>query len=406
MRMPILTSLAILLLVSTLTPESIAQTGLPLSIMVRELGTPAGIGTAEPNLVRGRDGLVYLSWIQKNPDTSHTLFVSRFDSAGWAPARPVGSGRNWFVNWADFPSLAVGEGGAMLTSWLERSGEDTYAYDVKLAVSRDGGRTWDEPLTPHNDKTETEHGFVSLVALPDREFAAVWLDGRQMVKPDGPMTLRYARIDAEGKLRDEELIDAKVCDCCQTSMVRCGDGSLAVVYRDRHDDEVRDIAVLRRTVDGWSRPSPLHKDNWKIAGCPVNGPSLDSFERTVAASWFTMEAGDSARVYVAFSDDCGQSFDAPTRIDLGGALGRVDICLVDRSRACVVWLQPDKGETKIMMRVVTSDGKTSNPITVARTSAQRDSGFPRIAYTGDKIIIAWTDTDAGPRVRAAQIVLE
>lgn len=404
MKTTLVISLATLL--SAFAPKSAAQDGPPLSIMVRELETPAGAGTAEPNLTRGRDGLVYLSWIQKNPDTSHTLFVSRFDSAGWAPARPVASGRNWFVNWADFPALAVGEGGAMLASWLEKSGEDTYAYDVKLAMSHDGGRTWDQAITPHSDKTETEHGFVSLVPLPDREFAAIWLDGREMVKPDGPMTLRYARVDADGKLRDEQRIDAKVCDCCQTSMVRCGDGSLAVVYRDRHDDEVRDIAVVRRTADGWAKPSPLHTDNWKIAGCPVNGPSLDSYERTVAASWFTMEAGDSAKVYVAFSDDCSQSFGSPTRVDLGAALGRVDICLADRSRACVVWLQPDGSETKVMMRVVTSDGEMSNPISVGRTSANRDSGFPRIAYTGEKIIIAWTDPGAGPRVRAAQLVLE
>lgn len=406
MRMILLISLTTLLPAFALTSESVAQTRLPLSIMVRELETPSGVGTAEPNLTRGRDGLVYLSWIQKSPDTSHTLFVSRFDSVGWAPARPVATGKNWFVNWADFPSLAVGEGGTMLASWLERSGEDTYAYDVKLAMSYNGGRTWESAITPHDDNTETEHGFVSLAALPDREFAVIWLDGREMAKPDGPMTLRYARVDSDGKLHDDELIDGKVCDCCQTSMVRCGDGSLAVVYRDRHDDEVRDIAVLRHTADGWTKPAPLHIDNWKIAGCPVNGPSLDSYERSVAASWFTMEGEDSARVYVAFSDDCGKSFGSPTRVDLGASLGRVDICLVDQSRACVVWLQPDKGETKIMMRVVTPDGKTSNPISVGRTSADRESGFPRIAYTGERIIIAWTDPSAGPRVRAAQLVLE
>lgn len=406
MRMILLISLTTLLPAFALTSESVAQTRLPLSIMVRELETPSGVGTAEPNLTRGRDGLVYLSWIQKSPDTSHTLFVSRFDSVGWAPARPVATGKNWFVNWADFPSLAVGEGGTMLASWLERSGEDTYAYDVKLAMSYNGGRTWESAITPHDDNTETEHGFVSLAALPDREFAVIWLDGREMAKPDGPMTLRYARVDSDGKLHDDELIDGKVCDCCQTSMVRCGDGSLAVVYRDRHDDEVRDIAVLRHTADGWTKPAPLHIDNWKIAGCPVNGPSLDSYERSVAASWFTMEGEDSARVYVAFSDDCGESFGSPTRVDLGASLGRVDICLVDQSRACVVWLQPDKGETKIMMRVVTPDGKTSNPISVGRTSADRESGFPRIAYTGERIIIAWTDPSAGPRVRAAQLVLE
>lgn len=383
-----------------------AQPDLPISMMVRELGTPSSAGSAEPNLVRGRDGYVYLSWIQKNPDTSHTLFLSRFDSAGWIPAKIISTGKNWFVNWADFPSLAVGEGGGMLTSWLEKNGEDTYAYDIKLAHSRDGGRTWGTPFTPHDDKTETEHGFVSLTALPDRKFAAVWLDGRQMVKPDGPMTLRAATVDAEGKLKDEKLIDPKVCDCCQTSMARCSDGTLIVAYRDRHDDEVRDIAILRNVNGEWTKPAPLHADNWRIAGCPVNGPSLDAYEQSVCAAWFTMEDGDSARVYAAFSKDRGASFGAPTRVDLGSALGRVDLCMVDHRRACIVWLQPEGKQTKIMMRVVTDTGAMTSPLSVGLTSAERESGFPRIAFNGDRIIIVWTDPSAGPNLRGAQIVLE
>jgi hypothetical protein len=374
--------------------------------MVRELTTPAGAGSAEPNLVRGRDGYVYLSWIQKNPDTSHTLFFSRFDSAGWIPAKPISSGKGWFVNWADFPALAVGESGAMLASWLEKSGEDTYAYDVKLVHSRDGGRTWGAPFTPHDDKTETEHGFVSLIALPEREFAAVWLDGREMVKPEGPMTLRAARIDAEGKLQDEKLIDPKVCDCCQTSAARCSDGSLVVAYRDRHDDEVRDISVLRYVKDEWTKPTPLHVDNWRIVGCPVNGPSLDAYEHTVGAAWFTMEAGDSARVYAAFSSNRGEKFGAPVRVDLGSALGRVDLCMLDRNRACVVWLQTIGKDTKIFMRVITDSGTMSSPISVGQTSADRESGFPRIAFDGEHVIVVWTDPTGGPNLRGAQLVLE
>lgn len=386
--------------------EAGAQSNLPISIMVRELKTPVGVGSAEPNLVRGRDGYVYLTWIQEKPDTSHTLFFSRFDSAGWIPARPISSGKNWFVNWADFPALAVGESGAMLASWLEKGGEDTYAYDIKLSHSRDGGRTWETPFSPHDDKTETEHGFVSLMALPEREFAAVWLDGREMVKPDGPMTLRSARIDANGKLKETQLIDPKVCDCCQTSMARCSDGSLVVAYRDRHDDEVRDIAILRAAKDTWSKPVPLHADNWRIAGCPVNGPSLDAYEGTVCAAWFTMESGDSARVYVAFSSDRGERFGAPARVDLGAALGRVDLCLLDSKRACVVWLQPQGTETKVLMRVVTDDGAMSSPVSVAKSSTDRESGFPRIAFDGERVIVVWTDPTAGSTVRAAQIVLE
>ena len=388
------------------TGAASAASGLPVSMMVRELGAPAGAGTGEPNLVRGRDGLIYMTWIQKNPDTSHTLFVSRYDSAGWIPAKRVSAGKGWFVNWADFPALAVDERGAMLASWLEKSGGETYAYGVRLSRSRDAGRSWDSSFSPHNDQTETEHGFVSLTALPEGEFAAIWLDGREMVSPDGPMTLRYTAVDADGKLADESLIDPKVCDCCQTAAALCGDGSLVVAYRDRSDGEVRDISILRRTKNGWSKPASLHRDNWRIAGCPVNGPALDAFDRTVAAAWFTMGSDDSAKVYVAFSRDCGERFDAPVRVDIGQPLGRVDICLVDQSRACVVWLQPDGNQTKVMMRVVTNDGLMTNPVAVSRTSANRESGFPRIAFDGERLIVAWTDPAEGPRVRAAQIILE
>lgn len=382
-----------------------AQPNVPISVMVRELETPASIGSAEPNLVLGRDGFIYMSWIQKNPDTSHTLFFSRFDSAGWVPARPIQSGKNWFVNWADFPALAVGESGMMLASWLEKSGEDTYAYDVKLSHSRDGGRTWGTSFSPHNDKTETEHGFVSLVAMPEREFTAVWLDGRQMVKPDGPMSLRSARIDGDGKLLKERLIDPKVCDCCQTSMARCSDGSLVVAYRDRHDDELRDIAILRHEKDEWTTPAPLHTDNWRIAGCPVNGPSLDAYEQNVCAAWFTMEAGDSARVYAAFSTNSGETFAAPVRVDTGLALGRVDVVMLDRSRAGVLWLQSDSTNAHVMFRVVTSAGTMSRPLTVAKSSANRESGFPRIAFDGAKIMVVWTDPSA-QTIKAAQLLLE
>lgn len=383
-----------------------SQTVLPNSIMVRELQTPAEDGSAEPNLTRGRDGYLYMTWIQKNPDTSHTLFVSRYDTAGWAPARPISSGKGWFVNWADFPALAVGERGTTLASWLEKSGTDTYAYGVRLSHSVDGGRTWGDSFSPHDDKTETEHGFVSLLAFPDEEFGAVWLDGRQMVKPDGPMSLRFAQIDSKGGLDEEQLIDARVCDCCQTAMARCGDGSLVVAYRDRSNDEVRDISILRYAERKWSDPHSVHADNWRIAGCPVNGPALDAYDRVVAAAWFTMGSNDSARVNVAFSTDCGKNFASPVRVDMGMPLGRVDIALIDASSACVVWLQPNGNKTSLMMRVVAKDGQLSQPFSIAETTANRDSGFPHIAYDGQRLIIVWTDPSAGPRVSAAQVMLE
>ena len=78
-----------------------------------------------------------------------------------------------------------------------------------------------------------------------------------------------------GVAENEEELDARVCDCCQTAAVATQRG-LLVAYRDRGPDEVRDISVVRFESGRWTEPHPLHSDGWKIAGCPVNGPAMDA----------------------------------------------------------------------------------------------------------------------------------
>ena len=44
-------------------------------------------------------------------------------------------------------------------------------------------------------------------------------------------------------------IDARVCDCCQTDAVNAGNTAV-LVYRDRSDDETRDIYATRLDSQG------------------------------------------------------------------------------------------------------------------------------------------------------------
>src|SRR5690606_690716 len=132
-----------------------------------------------------------------------------------------------------------------------------YAYDVVLAVSRDGGRRWSEPVRPHADGTQTEHGFVSMWPQPQGGLGIAWLDGRNTAgahaagatgadanadapvdaghahpgaaaPADGAMTLRAASFDAALRGGAEVEIDASVCDCCQTSAAVTARGPLLV----------------------------------------------------------------------------------------------------------------------------------------------------------------------------------
>ena len=119
--------------------------------------------------------------------------------------------------------------GLLAAHWLVKNPSSPHAYDVRIALSGDGGERWSEPLVPHRDGTATEHGFVSLFATDDGQLAAAWLDGRN-TQPEsgahghagGEMTLRYAAIGRDLRLHDEVQLDARVCDCCQTSAARDG----------------------------------------------------------------------------------------------------------------------------------------------------------------------------------------
>ena len=364
---------------------------------------PPGHGSGQPYLASDGTG-VWMSWLEPAA-RGHRLAASYF-SGSWTDPVTVAEGKEFFVNWADFPSIrAVGD--RLVAHWLWRGGQGTYDYGVRLAWSEDGGTTWSAPWTPHEDGTPTEHGFVSLFVDGDA-VSATWLDGRAMAaEPFGPMSLRTRRLppgeSAEvAAAGPETLLDARVCECCQTSAAVAADIPV-IAFRDRAEGEVRDIHVTRRLQDGWTESVPVHEDGWVIGGCPVNGPAMAAQEQLVAVAWFTAPDGE-AQVNVAFSADAAATFGPPARLDLGRPLGRTDVVLLDDGTALVTWLEEEGGGTaaSIMSRRVASDGAMTEPRRLAGTESARASGFPRIARLGaEQLLLAWTDPRGEGRVRVA-----
>ena len=354
-----------------------------------ELPSPAGSGSAEPFLSSTRDGAL-MSWLEPvaNSDRVAVRF-SRFAAERWSAARTIIARNDLFVNWADFPSVIEDASGTLFAHWLQKSGSSVYAYDVWMAISHDGGSTWQSPFVLNRDGKTTEHGFVTLAALPKGGIAATWLDGRHMAegKEEGEMSLRYATIDARGRIRNDVELDRRTCECCTTGMAVARSGPV-VVYRDRSPDEVRDIAYARRTRRGWTTPRSIHRDGWTIGGCPVNGPQVDALGNRVGVAWFTAANGQQ-RVYAAFSNDGGANFGDPVTIDDGKPVGRVDIVLLDRGGAVVTWLEQTAGGAEIRARRAGSPS-----VKIADSSTARAAGFPRIARLGDDVVFAWTEQTA------------
>ena len=156
----------------------------------------------------------------------------------------ISSDQPYFINWADFPSLNYIKDDTLVAHWLEKSGAGTYDYDVHLSFSFNEGRSWSSSQIPHSTKVKGEHGFSSF-GIGKNTHDLVWLDGREMLmghgKNDyGQMNLYHREFTNNGELGPEYLIDPKVCECCPTSSVSFKD-TLVVAYRDRSDEEIRDI---------------------------------------------------------------------------------------------------------------------------------------------------------------------
>ena len=360
------------------------------------IASPAGPVSAQPQLSVSKRG-VLLTWIERAGDVATLKFAER-TATGWSPAKTIASGNNWFVNWADVPSAIRLPSGAIVAHWLQKSAASTYAYDVRLSYSTDDGKTWSPSFTPHHDGTPTEHGFASLFPIGDG-FGLVWLDGRNMKGGEhsdhgggGSMTVRYARFDKSFKQVEETEIDARVCECCPTTAAATSEG-IITAFRNRSEDEIRDNYVARLVNGKWTTPQPVFNDNWKIAACPVNGPSLTANGNRVAMAWFTAK-NDQPQALAAFSTDAGKTFSKPIRIDDAGTLGRVDLELLPDGSALATWIEFANQKATFMARRIESNGTRSAPITVAGIAGSRSSGYPRAAVANGEAVYAWTE--AGP----------
>ncbi|MBI2185819.1 MAG: exo-alpha-sialidase [Acidobacteria bacterium] len=366
------------------------------TMTLQRVMSPAGASSSEPQIIASDRGLV-LSWVERVGTTSSLKFAERTGS-GWSTPMTAASGDDWFLSYADVPSVMQLGNDTLVAQWLKTTDPRTEGYDLLLSYSTDNGKTWAPPFTPHHDGTRFQHGFASLVELPGNTVGVLWLDGRNSEfldnDPDsGSMTLRYAAFDSAWKQVADVDIDHKTCECCQTAAAVTADGVLTA-YRDRDNDEVRDIGVSRLEGGTWTPATIVARDNWKIDFCPVNGPSLAARGRDAVVAWFTVK-NERGQAYAAFSNDAGRTWGMPIRLDDAGSLGRVDVELLDDGSAIASWVEFAEGASSVRIRRIDRTGARSMPITVAGVTGGRASGFPRMGLRGNELVIAWSDSGGG-----------
>ena len=385
----------------------------PAPLTFSEVDSPAGDGAAQPRLVTAHDGSGLLSWLEPVGD-DYALHFSQLGNDAWSEPQTVASGDDWFINWADTPSVVPVTDSFWAAHWQRYQPESYFANEIFVAFSNDGGANWTQPSLLHQDATESEHGFVTL--FPDRDgVGAVWLDGRNYLV-DGVYlyedlegnklgtSLRYARFDSSGDRMEASGVDEMACDCCLPDVAASSDG-LVVTYRDRTVDERRDI-VVRRLEDGqWQMPVAVGADNWVIEACPINGSVISASGDDVVVAWFT--AADNAPfVRLARSGDGGRSFGAPIDLDSSGSFGHVDVALSESGDAIVSWLRSADEGVALVVRRVSETGLLGDTQTVANIDIGRPADFPQMIVVDSRLVFAWTDFEGEGTVKTAVAELD
>jgi hypothetical protein len=362
---------------------------------VKALDLPITMPASTPQLTRAGRG-VTLSWVEMTDDTA-SLRYAEWTGDKWTSPGTAATGKNWFLSWADVPTVTRLSSGALVANWFVGTKPELEAYDLLLSYSNDEGKTWAKPFKPPKDRSETQHGFTSLVETPDQGLGVVWLDGREGAHAKDPeaaeMTLRFTSFDRNWKQGPDVAVNMRVCECCQTAAAVTSDG-LITAFRDRSDKEIRDIAVARLEAGAWTPATTVHNDNYQAFSCPVNGPAISARGKDVVVAWYTVQK-DVGHAFAAFSHDAGRTWSAPTRLDGGQSLGMVDIELLDDGSAAASWLEFVNQQRRFMVRRVEPNGTASSPVDLPGQQSGHISGYPRMARDKDTLLFTWAEGTGG-----------
>ncbi len=372
---------------------------------VISLPVPAGADAGMYSLAPHGPGGALLSWLEPTP-AGLALRFSSLIRGTWSAPTTIVEGRNIFSNWADHPSIAAQPDGTLVAQWpVINDGPQppgSYNNSMRIAMSTDRGKTWKQAFADGLDNTHSYTGFVSL--LTDSAGArAVYLSPPRPISHDPMdhrMTLSHVAFDGAGARIANGVVDGDTCSCCPTAIGMTAAGPIAA-YRDHEPGEIRDIAVVRYVNGAWTTPRPVHRDGWKINGCPTNGPAIGASGSRVAIAWFTA-ANDTAKMRVAFSPDSGATFGNPLELDRAQPTGRPAALMLADGSAVVAWLASlGEGKGELRVRRV-SPGGLDGPIVVAGpASPGRLSGMPQMVQVDGSLVVAWR----GDRLQTVRIPL-
>lgn len=325
--------------------------------------TLAGDSSSNPTVAFDASrGVSYLTWVgQEAGENAVFLSVVEGDGAARPPVRVNDIPGDAAPHLQAPAQVAVGPEGNVYVVWQNNTpieGRRFPASDLRMAVSTDGGQSFEPAITVNDDQDgpPSSHTFHDIAVAGDGTVYVSWIDSRERdailhqrwplagggdgqmhahqsgaqvpashshaagegeaLLPDGP-EIRIARsLDGGRSFEASRVVDTDACPCCRTSIAIGPDGAVYVAWRKLFPGDVRDIVVARAAAGAseFEEPVRVHHDEWVFPACPHAGPSLalDDSGRLLVG-WYTGKEGRQGLWYAA-SEDGGRSFGEPLAV--------------------------------------------------------------------------------------------
>jgi hypothetical protein len=269
--------------------------------------------------------------------------------------------------------------------------ENHYASAIKYISSPGAGKTWSAPGFVERDTSRnSSHSYFDVCRLNDGTIAVCWLgNSNGKGRP-----LLFTKTDSLGRFlpkgKYERIVDSFACQCCRTAIFANDTGEVDIAFRALRPGNIRDI-YLSTSPDNGKTFGPsrnFSKDNWKVNGCPENGPDIVSDKENIYLSWYSGAAAHGA-YYGTINRETGTM----NKLLLSANGQKAQLCRLNNGDRLVVYNERVKDSSRIWSVIMGKTFPGGKPISI---SGSRVKAFSPVAIQyKEGAIVAWIQSAGG-----------
>lgn len=373
--------------------------------MAQDASAPAGDARHQrPQLATGAaiapDGRLWVVGVNAQAQ----LFVQTTALGGavqWSAPRILNTGQDPIAaDGESRPKIAFGPKGWVVISYTMPLAKRFTGF-VRMLRSSDGGASFGEPFTVHQDRQEITHRFDAIAFDGQGVLHTLWIDKRDQAPQGaaqpyvGAAIYRNASQDGGASFGPDIKVADHSCECCRIALATNPQGELKATWRHVFDGNTRDHAFASVGAAA-NRITRSTFDGWQINACPHHGPGLAANASSAAGGFHTVWFGirkvhgqDRAAVRYARLNAQGLPLPKTERVLPDPRAEHADV-MAHGAKVAVVWRSSEGTATTLKAWLSPDGGQNFTLKTLAQTTGHND--HPRLAQLGERMVVVWRNT--------------